>query len=1149
MKKSLLVLTAALAFGMAAAQTEAPASAPQVPALTDVPAGHWAKDAIDRLVSQGIILGYPDGTYRGTQNLTRYEAAVIIARLLDQVRTGEVPASSMDAETLTALQNAIQELAADLAALGVRVSDLEENAVSRDDFTRLENRVEELVAGNGTAPAGDAEAVANIQAQIDDLTARADDYDTLRADVDDNASSIAALNDLTVLLNQDILNLQDRTSAIEAAQADLVQKADFDTLSGRVGTVEGRVTKVETSVGDLTNRVTQLEKYAFSLRPSLSATYYVARGTRDMDFDRLIPGTVFSTGDDGDSATADTAVDYVDMAGDTTQVAAPAARPAIPVAPAPLGATPTPAETAAYNAALAQYNAAVAAYPGLLQAAKNADAQGFYGFSTALPTTVNKEGKTTLSFGITFDNAGKIDTATSATTGKFTPSAGKLNVNKVDVTFGVRAGLPTADSRYPDVTQDDVTYRPLFFFFKQGTAAFTVGNAPVTVTFGKALKFKFSDYLFDNDKTGRGDGYVVKVDGSNVPVIGAYKPVIQVVYGSRGGADAVNLYTSALEDTDNNPATDPINVNRASGLSDGAYKYYRGIRAEITPIGTLKAGINYAQEGLDDTGRKIATNNAVNGAVTNVPSVQPGTVVVTSNVTAFGADLHGAVAGWQIDSEYAQSNVTTTSYAQGTGVATNSSATQRAFYGKVAGTLGPVKVYNANYRNITAGYGATAGIMEAKPADGDNGSTAPYYQDQTGFGIKVGGALGPVAVGAYYDRETNNANAANSLITDLGVAAKANLFNLVTVRGGYYQFNKAANADIVNSVNAVRGNGTRYTVRADVTPGFGLAVGAYYNYVSIGGARAQSDAQLFRNSKYSSYFGLANNEFLDSSGCGADHPGISSSDTDGVGGALSFSLANFTDKTCYTEYGAELTHNGKDANALVKDLTFRVGYASRYRAFTNTFSNGFTYGDVLYGKKIGIAQVDLKAAFGIDRYTDNERNRNDLAPNTNSVANSNAAAIGVKVVTDPLNVIFKPSFEGQVGYYTRSHDYGNFQNPGNAVPNNINQDYTSNAIKYSAGVKLNEFLLPNTKLAVYYAGYQGTNRAYTPFVTDTAGKYSDVNTGGARVSQDLLYVEGNYYDLSFGYGVGNLRLRGGNATTAPADARGQVFKISYKVNF
>ncbi|CAM3788900.1 S-layer homology domain-containing protein [Deinococcus frigens] len=1107
MKKSLLVLTAALAFGMAAAQTEAPASAPQVPALTDVPAGHWAKDAIDRLVSQGIILGYPDGTYRGTQNLTRYEAAVIIARLLDQVRTGEVPASSMDAETLTALQNAIQELAADLAALGVRVSDLEENAVSRDDFTRLENRVEELVAaGSATAPSGDPEALANLQAQIDDLTARADDYDTLRADVDDNASSIAALNDLTVLLNQDILNLQDRTSAIEAAQADLVQKADFDTLSGRVGAVEGRVTKVETSVGDLDNRVKQLEKYAFSLRPTLSATYYVARGTRDMDFDRLIPGTVFSTGDDGDGGTADTAVDWADLTGGRVAVGAGAAN--------------------------------------------------YYGFSTPVTAAnpsggVNREGATTLSFGISFDNAGKIDTGTSGSTGVFAKSAGALNVNKVDVTFGVRAGLPSADSRYPDVTQGSTTYRPLFFFFKQGTAAFTVGNAPVVVTFGKGLKFKFSDYLFDNDSTGRGDGYVVSVDGSNVPVIGAYKPVITVVYGSRGGADAALTYTDTF-----NTANPPVLTSRvASGLSDGAHKYYRGVRAEITPIGTLKAGLNYAQETLDETGAAVAYNYAAVGSDTTVPRTTAGTFVVTSDVTAFGADLHGAVAGWQIDSEFAQSRVTTATFAEVTVASSLSTVTERAFYGKVAGTLGPVKVYDANYRNITAGYDKTAGIMEADPDDGGNGSTAPYHNDQVGFGIKVGGTLGPVALGAYYDRETDHANTAKTVIVDRGVAAKVNLFNLVTVRGGYYEYLKDANA--YDRVNTVDGAGKRYTIRADVTPGFGLAVGAYYNYVALGNVQTQSDNFLFRNSKYNSYFGLANNEFLNSDGCGVNHPGIASSDTDGVGGALNFSLANFTDKACYTEYGAELTHNGKDANALVKDLTFRIGYAQRYRNATNSFSNGFTYGDVLYGKKIGIAQVDVKAAFGINRYSDTERNAT-VAGLADVVDNSNVAAIGVKVVTDPLDVIFKPSFEGQVGYYTRSHDYGGgiYTTPSptnaNLVVNNPNPaDYTSNAFKYSAGVKLNEFLLPNTKLAVYYAGYQATNRAYTPFSGGTAGKYVDVNTGGSVIRQNLLYVEGNYYDLSFGYGVGNLRLRdgAGGAVTGAPDARGQVFKISYKVNF
>ncbi|MCP2015903.1 hypothetical protein L1280_003083 [Deinococcus sp. HSC-46F16] len=302
MKKSLLVLTAALSFGAAAAQTTAPATAPQVSTLTDVPAGHWAKDAIDRLVSQGIILGYPDGTYRGTQNLTRYEAAVIIARLLDQVRTGQVVIDNT--ETLTALQNAIQELAADLTALGVRVSDLEENAVNRDDFTRLEARVEELAAANG-----DAAAIAAIQTQIEELTARADEYDTLRGDIDDNAAQITALNELTVLLNQDILDLQDRVSAVETAQADFVTRSDFDNLAGRVTAVDARVTGVS-------NRVTALENAPrFSVVGTLNSLGYgslaLVSGTDNFDVDRLTDATfaqgIFSNiGTGRDISVADT---------------------------------------------------------------------------------------------------------------------------------------------------------------------------------------------------------------------------------------------------------------------------------------------------------------------------------------------------------------------------------------------------------------------------------------------------------------------------------------------------------------------------------------------------------------------------------------------------------------------------------------------------------------------------------------------------------------------------------------------------------------------------------------------------------------------------------------------------------------------------
>lgn len=75
MKKALLA-TAALAL------TTAPVLAQDGP-FKDVPNDHWAYQAIDKLAQLKIIIGDPDGLYHGKRTLTRYEMAVMLARLLD----------------------------------------------------------------------------------------------------------------------------------------------------------------------------------------------------------------------------------------------------------------------------------------------------------------------------------------------------------------------------------------------------------------------------------------------------------------------------------------------------------------------------------------------------------------------------------------------------------------------------------------------------------------------------------------------------------------------------------------------------------------------------------------------------------------------------------------------------------------------------------------------------------------------------------------------------------------------------------------------------------------------------------------------------------------------------------------------------------
>src|SRR5947209_15493970 len=61
-----------------------PASAQGV--FADVPQGHWAYDAVNELAAHGIFTGYPDQTFGGKRALTRYEFAVAIQRMLQDVQ-------------------------------------------------------------------------------------------------------------------------------------------------------------------------------------------------------------------------------------------------------------------------------------------------------------------------------------------------------------------------------------------------------------------------------------------------------------------------------------------------------------------------------------------------------------------------------------------------------------------------------------------------------------------------------------------------------------------------------------------------------------------------------------------------------------------------------------------------------------------------------------------------------------------------------------------------------------------------------------------------------------------------------------------------------------------------------------------------------
>ena len=53
----------------------------------DVPENHWAYEAVKQLAAYGLIQGFPDGTYKGQEPMTRYQMAIVVARLLSDLDT------------------------------------------------------------------------------------------------------------------------------------------------------------------------------------------------------------------------------------------------------------------------------------------------------------------------------------------------------------------------------------------------------------------------------------------------------------------------------------------------------------------------------------------------------------------------------------------------------------------------------------------------------------------------------------------------------------------------------------------------------------------------------------------------------------------------------------------------------------------------------------------------------------------------------------------------------------------------------------------------------------------------------------------------------------------------------------------------------
>jgi hypothetical protein len=125
--------------------------------LKDVNSTDWAFQALQSLITKyGSLTGYPDGTFRGNQTMTRYEFAAVLQKISINI---DRHLHTLTLEDLASLRRLQQEFAPQLALLSRRIDNLERRTDSITDTsfsttTKLDGEVIFAltgVAGNNQA--------------------------------------------------------------------------------------------------------------------------------------------------------------------------------------------------------------------------------------------------------------------------------------------------------------------------------------------------------------------------------------------------------------------------------------------------------------------------------------------------------------------------------------------------------------------------------------------------------------------------------------------------------------------------------------------------------------------------------------------------------------------------------------------------------------------------------------------------------------------------------------------------------------------------------------------------------------------------------------------------------------------------------------
>lgn len=247
-------------------------------AFRDIPKGHWAESFVTRLEEAGIATGFPDGTYRGDEAITRYQIAVFLVRTLDYVfQTVDSNLENLKATLEDSTNEKLDALKQDIEQLQIALEDVKLVLDLHDqDIIKLYDLVNSIQDKFiYTDEDGNQQEI--------DLVALKSDIQTISEILNGLA---AQLGDVDYLLRKQIAdlnkNLTAQISELNSKTDGKVDKEELETLRSRVELLEEYAnmiydllgTKVssdefESALADLDSRLSELETQVLNIQNTL----------------------------------------------------------------------------------------------------------------------------------------------------------------------------------------------------------------------------------------------------------------------------------------------------------------------------------------------------------------------------------------------------------------------------------------------------------------------------------------------------------------------------------------------------------------------------------------------------------------------------------------------------------------------------------------------------------------------------------------------------------------------------------------------------------------------------------------------------------------------------------------------------------------